>query len=188
MRAASARGRRPTSAPGSTGTTTANQYDGWGRLVQVWELGTLTFDSDGEVDAGTPGARLVHFAYDGLGRLARKYAPLANQQVRTEHYYYDGARRIQETITDPLLTQWPPPWDENVMSMEEEEGTPLEPFQIWADRAFGRSNAQSWVVKYRLPPAHSKHAKEADDCKSACRWQRNDQELCLHSRSACHCQ
>jgi len=43
-----------------------------------------------------------------VGRLIRKQAPwpapsLTETRVRTEHFYYDGIRRIQETFTDPIV-------------------------------------------------------------------------------------
>lgn len=47
-----------------------------------------------------------HYTYDGLGRLIRTQSPYPsaedNQGVRTERFYYDGVRRIQEVVSDPL--------------------------------------------------------------------------------------
>jgi YD repeat-containing protein len=85
------------------------EYDAWGRLVKVSERGSIQVDplSVGSTEyelSGTPGPWLVHYTYDGLGRLIRKQTPvrgelLGNQtHVRSERYYYDGARRIQEVV------------------------------------------------------------------------------------------
>jgi hypothetical protein len=44
-----------------------------------------------------------HFMYDGLGRLVRTQAPAPSESLlRTERFYYDGLRRIQELVTDPV--------------------------------------------------------------------------------------
>lgn len=52
---------------------------------------------------------IKHFTYDGLGRLIRVQSPFPTPEastgaVRSERFYYDGARRIQEIVTDPLAT------------------------------------------------------------------------------------
>ena len=55
------------------------------------------------------GPMLKHYTYDGLGRLVRCQSPFPNiqeavdGQVRSERYYYDGIRRIQETVLDPSI-------------------------------------------------------------------------------------
>jgi YD repeat-containing protein len=50
------------------------------------------------------GPWVVHYTYDGLGRLIRKQVPTdSGQAVRSEHFYYDGARRIQEQVFEPLV-------------------------------------------------------------------------------------
>lgn len=46
---------------------------------------------------------------DGLGRLVRTQSPYPNADfpnhgVRSEHFYYDGIRRIQELVVDPLFS------------------------------------------------------------------------------------
>ena len=84
------------------------EYDAWGRLVKVSERGTIALSTPpvGEEPeiSGTPGLWLVHYTYDGLGRLIRKQTPIRDSttgvqtRVRSERYYYDGARRIQETV------------------------------------------------------------------------------------------
>jgi YD repeat-containing protein len=57
---------------------------------------------------GTPGPWLAHYTYDALGRLIRKQTPVRNAStgtqtgIRTERYYYDGARRIQEVVAAPI--------------------------------------------------------------------------------------
>lgn len=89
------------------------QFDAWGRLAQV---------NAGAADGGvTPdpvnpyvglvfGPMLKHYTYDGVGRLVRTQSPFPNPQeagegmVRSERFYYDGIRRIQETILDPTMS------------------------------------------------------------------------------------
>ncbi|MCB9844668.1 MAG: hypothetical protein H6811_01595 [Phycisphaeraceae bacterium] len=84
------------------------EYDAWGRLVQVSERGSLAFDADGAIASGAPGQWLVHFTYDGLGRLIRTQRPrpgTGGQQpteVITHQFYYDGVRRIQDVETVPV--------------------------------------------------------------------------------------
>lgn len=85
------------------------QYDGFGRLVQISERGGVAVDAQG-VWSGTPGDTIVHFTYDPFGRLIRRQAPHpgSSNGVRSEHYYYDGVRRIQELFSDPITTASPP--------------------------------------------------------------------------------
>jgi hypothetical protein len=50
-----------------------------------------------------------HLAYDGLGRLVRVQSPFpsvetAQGRVRSEWFFYDGVRRIEEVVTDPLVS------------------------------------------------------------------------------------
>lgn len=50
---------------------------------------------------------IKHYTYDGLGRLVRTQSPFpipntAKGMVRSERFYYDGIRRIQETRLDPV--------------------------------------------------------------------------------------
>ena len=73
------------------------QYDAWNRLVQVNEA----TDMGG---AGIVRGDLVkRYLYDGLGRLVRTQSPAGGgSSVRTERFYYDGLRRIQEFVTEPL--------------------------------------------------------------------------------------
>jgi hypothetical protein len=82
----------------------AYQYDAWGRLVQI---------NEAEADAQSPqgfqaGAFVRHFLYDGLGRMVRATSAypepdMESTQTRSVRYYYDGARCIQEVLTDPVL-------------------------------------------------------------------------------------
>jgi YD repeat-containing protein len=96
------------------------QYDAWNRLLQVNEKGSLTagmFDGAGNlpnegtgaVDPEDIGPVLKHHAYDGLGRLVRTASPIpggttptGGAAIVTERYYYDGIRRVQEVMTNPL--------------------------------------------------------------------------------------
>ena len=92
------------------------QYDAWGRLIQVNQTTSL-LEAPSSAPAPSPcpegpftiGAMIKHFTYDGLGRLVRVQSPWpdsdnASGGVRSERFYYDGARRIQELVTDPIAT------------------------------------------------------------------------------------
>jgi hypothetical protein len=59
-----------------------------------------------------PGLLVKHYSYDGLGRLIRTQSPwpdvqegAVTKQVRSERFFYDGIRRIQELVTDPVLNK-----------------------------------------------------------------------------------
>ncbi len=78
------------------------QYDAWNRLCQV----TLP-NINGP--PGTPGTLVKHYLYDGVGRLIRVQSPYPDpatgelsDEVRSERLFYDGVRRVQELVTDPL--------------------------------------------------------------------------------------
>lgn len=96
----------------------AFQYDGWNRLVQVNEaIPNQGFTGPGPgadenpvaaQERWWPGRMLKHYKYDGLGRLVETQSPYPDVEtalgrLRTERFYYDGVRRIQEVVTDPLL-------------------------------------------------------------------------------------
>jgi len=63
------------------------------------------------------GAWLKRYTYDGLGRLVETRSPYifvpgklavesySSTIARVEQFYHDGARRIQEVVTDPLDPQ-----------------------------------------------------------------------------------
>lgn len=90
------------------------QYDAWGRLVQVSRAtqnynanpgnlptGPIPFDLD--IDDQP----IKQFSYDGLGRLIRAQSPYPDPDTttglnRTERFYYDGIRRIQEVVIDDV--------------------------------------------------------------------------------------
>jgi hypothetical protein len=94
------------------------QYDAWNRLVQInaptqgqWlpEGAAAMVASSAGVNPAplVPGALVKHFTYDALGRLIRTQSPWPNPSepdgtVRTERFYYDGIRRIQEVVIDPV--------------------------------------------------------------------------------------
>jgi hypothetical protein len=97
------------------------QYDAWNRLVQVNRAaqqylpsGQTVLASDGHtvlnyIWVPKPDKMLKHHTYDGLGRLIRTQSPYPNVDypnhgIRSEHFYYDGIRRIQELIVDPLFS------------------------------------------------------------------------------------
>ncbi|MBK7406254.1 MAG: hypothetical protein IPJ41_17020 [Phycisphaerales bacterium] len=75
------------------------QYDAWNRLVQVNDASVV----GGQIELGN---LLKHFMYDGLGRLVRTQTPITpgSTNLRTERFYYDGIRRIQELVTNPTVT------------------------------------------------------------------------------------
>ena len=57
-----------------------------------------------------PGVFLKHWTYDGQGRVIRVLSPYPNPDTpnaprRSESFYYDGIRRVQEVVADPLPTQ-----------------------------------------------------------------------------------
>jgi RHS repeat-associated protein len=86
------------------------QYDAFNRLVQVNQVGTLAFAADGTVLSGTPGPWLMHCVYDGLGRMVateRPWPGLPQNEERLIRYLYDGVRRIQEVIRDPISSTGP---------------------------------------------------------------------------------
>lgn len=76
------------------------EYDAWGRVVKVSDLGTATLGATGALATGQTGGWIIHYTYDALGRLARLQRPLTGfpGYLHTEHYYYDGARRVQEVF------------------------------------------------------------------------------------------
>jgi len=77
------------------------QYDAWGRLIQV-NLGTPSAGEPGY----TVGLLVKGYSYDAWGRLSRIVSPFpapGSAQVRVERLHYDGVRRIQEVLTDPVL-------------------------------------------------------------------------------------
>ena len=87
------------------------QYDHWGRLVQINEADPdpLNPPTDPEdVILSAMGPMLKHYVYDGLGRLIRTTAPVPDADTstgatRAVHFYYDGARRIQEIQAKDVL-------------------------------------------------------------------------------------
>jgi YD repeat-containing protein len=94
----------------------AFQYDAWGRVVQInrAHLEPLLENHFGDPpSAPLPSGIVVdelvkHYTYDAFGRLIRVQSPWPepgewSQDLRSERLYYDGLRRIQEVIIDPLL-------------------------------------------------------------------------------------
>jgi hypothetical protein len=95
------------------------QYDAWNRLIQI---NKASFTQTNGVPRSPPdglggtandpppidiGVLVKHFTYDGLGRLIRTQSPLPEpgasmRTLRSEHFYYDGVRRIQEVVVDPI--------------------------------------------------------------------------------------
>jgi YD repeat-containing protein len=78
------------------------QYDAWNRLLRVSEVGDLEFNADGSIDDDEPGAWIVEFVYDALGRLIVTRHNWGGGDMRQAEYFYDGVRRIAEVFTDPI--------------------------------------------------------------------------------------
>ncbi len=93
-------------------------YDAWGRLL--------------EVRLKSNNSLITHYTYDALGRLIRKQSPFPGgiDENRTEHYYYDGVRRIQEVFRDPILVGG---GDDSSSGEDEEEQTQ---FTEWVEREY----------------------------------------------------
>jgi len=89
-------------------------YDGLNRLVQVNERGNAVFDQpSGRFVTGELGDLVFRHVYDGLGRVIRKeQTESAFTLPRTEDYYYDGIRRIQDVIRRPVAAPPPEPCDD----------------------------------------------------------------------------
>jgi hypothetical protein len=82
------------------------QYDAWNRLVQVNKALVPNQQPQSWDDLGP---LVKHFTYDGLGRLIRTVSPYPSPEmqadgadIRAEHYFYDGARRVQDVQYDPV--------------------------------------------------------------------------------------
>lgn len=84
------------------------QYDAWNRVLQI-NKATVQGGEGPVLNRLTIGAMVKHYAYDGLGRLIAAQSPYpwpgsGTDLVRTERYYYDGIRRIQEVVIDPVAS------------------------------------------------------------------------------------
>lgn len=117
------------------------QYDAWGRLVSVRNQGTLAFDLETGQYTGTAGSVICQFTFDGLGRLVRKLTPYPGytNQWRTEHYYYDGVRRVQEVFSDPIASNSP--------FTSKNEKLDLQP-TTWCDREYAWDAAAGAYVDH----------------------------------------
>ena len=73
------------------------QYDAWGRLIQVNEASW-----NGSI--AVVGDLVRHYTYDGSGRLVRNEAPIRAGVTNVYRYYYDGYRRIVETLTSDITS------------------------------------------------------------------------------------
>ena len=100
------------------GNLTAWRFDKWG-MPQHLEAGFIRPSS-----CGIPaelGELVKHQTYDGVGRVIRTSSPIQAPEgwefeagegggsapdpwfTRSERFYYDGVRRIQEVVTDPIV-------------------------------------------------------------------------------------
>ncbi len=79
------------------------RYDAFGRLIGVYEHGTAQFDAatDRITNLADLGPRKAAFTYDAVGRLIAY-----DNGSETEHYYYDGVRRVQ-TVGERPAPQTP---------------------------------------------------------------------------------
>ncbi len=65
--------------------------------------------SKGYLFTVAPGAWVKRYLYDGHGRLVETQSPYlgpGGKIAREEHFYYDGSRRVQDVVTDPLDIQY----------------------------------------------------------------------------------
>ncbi|MFN7375246.1 MAG: hypothetical protein ACK5VC_06620 [bacterium] len=99
------------------------QYDSWSRLVEIRQVAVnaqtgkpVIIESvvlNQPTSRYAAGPVVKRFAYDGLGRLVRTLSPWPSPELfatsgkmyRSEHYYYDGMRRVAEVTTDPALSK-----------------------------------------------------------------------------------
>jgi YD repeat-containing protein len=82
------------------------QYDAWNRLLQINQA---TLGAGGGLQDVVPGAFVKSYSYDGLGRLIRTLSaypapPTLSTLRRSERFYYDGIRRLQEVVLDPVAS------------------------------------------------------------------------------------
>jgi hypothetical protein len=77
------------------------QYDAFNRLIQIRDLGTITFLDDGQLEYGYLGNWTRVYVHDGLGRLTEKWVRKSPSETTTRHeqHFYDGVRRIQEVVS-----------------------------------------------------------------------------------------
>ena len=80
--------------------------------------------------SGTVGPWIIHYTYDALGRLVRAQRPLTGfaGHNHIEHYYYDGARRVQDIVRSH------DDGGDDEQSSENETSTPN--LATWADREY----------------------------------------------------
>jgi uncharacterized protein RhaS with RHS repeats len=83
----------------------AYQYDAWNRLIQVNRA-----TSDGhDPQTLTIGPLVKHYTYDAVGRLIRTQSPFPDPdtstgEMRSERFYYDGIRRVQEWLIGGVVS------------------------------------------------------------------------------------
>ena len=80
------------------------QYDTWGRLVQINRAEPALTVPEG-LDTYNHLGLVKHYVYDGLGRLIRTTSPIdgSGGDLETVDFFYDGVRRIQEIINEPVV-------------------------------------------------------------------------------------
>lgn len=87
----------------------AFQYDAFGRVIQI-NRASLPANAPREVASLVVGGIVKHYTYDAFGRLIRVQSPFPDPEsggdggLRVERLYYDGLRRVQEVIVDPVAS------------------------------------------------------------------------------------
>lgn len=114
------------------------QYDAWNRVVQINHLAEVESFGGGGITPIEPGLLVKHYTYDGVGRMVRTQSPFPSPEdstgeVRSERFYYDGIRRIQELVIDPVLslgealTSGDPELELLAGQLSSQSGEPLDP-------------------------------------------------------------
>ena len=106
-------GPKPGDEDETTGTQQWYKYDGWNRLVEVWEDGG---DGDRELDGeGSDDVLVAKYRFDGLNRRIFKLLPNGENWDRTDYYYTAQWQVIEErtktaadetTIADKVKYQY----------------------------------------------------------------------------------
>lgn len=80
-------------------------WPGMSLRAQVNLKGSAQVNGSGQITSGTLGNWVIHYTYDALGRLIRSQRRISTLQVKTERFFYDGIRRVQETSGTGAMVQ-----------------------------------------------------------------------------------